>query len=163
MEVKGLETTSPLFKKITMTYKEAYNKIIDAYFRDEIKPMDMKFCFCGTLCDGVIKRFNSDLRFRNDWFERWVSKDYTYHQLKIMEEALLTPLIGFYVYKVNERHGTQWAFINDTPIEVEKTQEYENGLFAGICAALDVLKQIHKERGEDIDDVPIFKKRQLLQ
>jgi len=32
-----------------MTYKQAYDKIIDAYFKDEIKPMDSNFCFCGTL------------------------------------------------------------------------------------------------------------------
>jgi hypothetical protein len=32
-----------------MDYKTAYNKIIDAYFKDEIRPYISKFCFCGTL------------------------------------------------------------------------------------------------------------------
>ena len=35
-----------------MTYNEAYSKIIDAYFRDEIRAMDSNFCFCGTLTDA---------------------------------------------------------------------------------------------------------------
>lgn len=36
-----------------LTYFEARNKIIEAYFRDEIEPWECKFCFCGNLCNNT--------------------------------------------------------------------------------------------------------------
>lgn len=39
--------------------------------------------------------------------------------------------------------------------------DYENKLFNGMVAALEVLKQIHIEHGEVIDEEPVFTKRIL--
>lgn len=61
------------------------------------------------------------------------------------------------VYTVNENKGN-----NDyDPKKHPYNEQYEAALFAGMSAALDVLKQIHIERGEVIDEVPVFTKRQL--
>lgn len=35
-----------------LTYRQAYDKIIDAYFKGEIRPMEAMFCFCGILSDN---------------------------------------------------------------------------------------------------------------
>lgn len=122
-----------------LTYQEAYNKIIDAYFRDEIKPADAQFCFCGTLCDNSSKWFSSPLMRHFD------SHGYSGEDFVKMEVALFN--------KICDEEGVL--------LNKKGTKLYEENLFSGMCAALEVLKQIHKERGEDVDGVTEFTKRKL--
>lgn len=118
-----------------MTYNEAYNKIIDAYFKDEIKPQNPNFCFCGSLCGS----------------DRWNFGDklYTLNQYEKMERALILELINSPNHKVDN----VWQFI--------PSKKYEDALFKGMSAALDVLKEIHRSRGENVDEGIVFKKREL--
>lgn len=119
-----------------LTYRQAYDKIIDAYFKDQMEPYEPNFCFCGNLCDNT-----------NDWFYGMPSETkqpyaashgYSGGQLYLMEQALL-------------RHVAPGPYL-----------EYEDDLFKGMSAALDVLKEIHRSRGENVDeDIPAFTKRQL--
>lgn len=129
-----------------LTYKEAYDKIIDAYFKDEIKPMDAEFCFCGTL---------------NNNSSNWKVADYgySYRDFKMMESALLIRLSDFYIVNINKGRDVEHSFWVGSVCETG--EEYENALFNGMCAALDVLKQIHLDRGEIIDEPIKFKKREL--
>ncbi len=117
-----------------MAYQQARDKIIQAYFRDEIKPLDAKFCFCGTLCDN-----------KSEWHDPPMHKpllEYTGEQFRQMELALWLP---FGVSNILSSHPN-----------------YEEFLFLGMCAALDVLKEIHRSRGEDVDGVEVFKKREII-
>lgn len=125
-----------------MTYKEAYDKIIQAYFRDEIKPMNPKFCFCGTLAGG--QNWGDFCRPHN------ASTRYTYDEFINMEAALLDT--------IDSIMGIPNKAKQELPI-------YEVAMFEGMCAALEVLKQIHLSRGENVDDVEgvgEFKKRELV-
>jgi hypothetical protein len=127
-----------------LTYSQAYDKIIQAYFRGEIKPFDSRFCFCGTLSGSY----------------RWDDSGYTDNELMRMESTLLNqfPFVKYLGCKnVRSKSG---LFISE---EVERMgdEAFESTLFAGMCAALEVLKQIHIERGEVIDEVPVFTKRDL--
>ena len=117
-----------------MNYQQAYNKIIEAYFRDEIKPMHREFCFCGTLAGG------------EDWNK---NSSYNNREYGDMESALLENISHYNCNKI---------LYDETP-----NSEYEKQLFAGMSAALDVLKQIHIERGEVIDEVPAFTLRNVPQ
>lgn len=117
------------------TYKEQFDKITEAYIKGDMKPLDPKFCFCGTICENS-----------NDWFisSCEIHKDYgvyTGPELVRMEKALLDTIDS-------EEYG-------------DSEEEYEAVLFKGMCAAIDVLKQIHIEHGEIIDEVPAFTKREL--
>ncbi len=121
-----------------MTYQQAYNKIIDAYFKDEILPLDPRFCFCGTLCDNTDKWFGFTRRNHRN------SHGYRGSDFVRMETVLLDTLdeeIG----AVNTGH----------PL-------YEVTLFEAMCNTLIELKQIHIERGEVIDEVPEFIRRVLV-
>lgn len=125
-----------------MTYNEAYNKIIEAYFKDEIRPMSTQFCFCGTLAVNV--------KEDNFGHEYWDDERYSRKEYSKMEEALMIGLEAQYV-------DGGWLIYS-----VDKTDaNYEEKLFKGMSMALDVLKQIHIERGEVIDEVPEFTKRNL--
>jgi hypothetical protein len=122
-----------------MTYNEAYNKIIDAYFKNEIKPYKAKFCFCGTLCDKSdawhgVTGFTIFQSAHNDY------NGYAGDDFVRMETALLESIRG--VRRLSDA--------------------YEDALFAGMCAALEELKAIHKSRGENVDELPKLTKRQLV-
>lgn len=120
-----------------LTYKQAYDLIIEAYFKDEIKPYRRSFCFCGTLAG-------------NKFWDDTPIHGYSVSDFGKMEMALLTPL-GCRIYKP----GLTAGGISEGDIE------YEDLLFAGMSAALDVLKEIHRSRGENVDELPALTKRVL--
>ncbi len=128
-----------------MNYKQAFDKITEAYIKGEIKPFDNHFCFCGSLANN-----------RSVW-QSESTNGYSVFEFKKMEEALLDTIskqcFGINTWISDLQHFTQ---------DYEACQNYEDALFAGMSAALDVLKQIHIERGEVIDEVPVFAKRELV-
>lgn len=121
-----------------MTYNEAYDKIIQAYFRDEIKPFNANFCFCGTLSP------NSRWHFRHNLLDQY---PYTLPQYGRMERALFSQISKVEHLGIGE-------IVDNVPYT-------EDELFLGMTAALEVLKQIHRERGEDVDSLPALTKRNL--
>ncbi len=130
------------------TYKEQYDKIIQAYFRDEIKPYRMSFCFCGTLTGG-----NSWTRYIDNSWSPYKGKEFS-----AMENALLST-----IKKLTIGGDPLEIFLGAYgQREVANHPNYETALFEGMCAALEVLKEIHISRGEKIDEeIPQFTKRNL--
>lgn len=118
------------------TYKQAYDEIIDAYFRDKILPLSASFCFCGTLSPTCRWRMQGD----------GIRYPYTIAEYTRMEDALFRGMM---------------KNTNDCRKLQPKSPSYENDLFNGMCKALDELKRIHIERGEEIDENLILSKRQL--
>jgi hypothetical protein len=119
------------------SYQTQFNKITEAYIRGEIKPLDAHFCFCGTLCDNI-----------QQWYQPYRDfKGYTAKEFKRMEDALFVQI-----------RKTTGESVTCTP----KSPLYEDGLFNGMVAALNVLRQIHIEHGEIIDQSPVFQKRELV-
>lgn len=138
-----------------LTYHEAYNKIIEAYFKDEIKPYSGKFCFCGTLA-GFNEYGGCEGNYRG-----WPTKVYNDQELQMMENALLITIfngVGGNLSKFNPFEGDN----SDDRIKTITHPNYEDALFNGMCKALEVLKEIHRSRGENVDDVPVFTKRQKV-
>jgi len=127
------------------TYQQQFDKITEAYIKGEIKPYEPCFCFCGTLCNNESSWFLSSRGEGNG------AGGYSHKELKRMESALV-----YTIDKQTVNHGCKFHL----PETVEPHPNYENALFNGMVAALEVLKQIHIERGEVIDEVPAFKKRE---
>ncbi len=123
-------------------FQTQYNKIIDAYFKDEIKPLYAKFCFCGTLCNNTSKWFYSPRQ------EHRNSHGYIGAEFVYMEKALLDTMY------------LQLQF-DDTVVMYESHPKYESALFDGMVAALSALREIHISRGQVIDEAPVFNKRFL--
>lgn len=133
-----------------MIGQELYNRtvqiLVDAYFKDEIRPEDAEFCFCGTLCNGRISWSNSS--FRQHYHS------YSFLEYGLMEKALFSPWPDITWLKNGD--------IDSSHLELRSEPDYEQKIFDGMCAALGVLKQIHIERGEVIDEVetPFTKRKQ---
>jgi hypothetical protein len=131
-------------------YNEAHNKVIDAYFKDEIQPYDGNFCLCGNL--------SSDCAY--SWAGGWNLEYYSEEEYRALEYALLSTIaeqtLGgkdiYYIYMDQER------------LEIINHPNYEDALFNGMAKGLEVLREIHIKRGEDVDGqlIPQFAKRQLI-
>lgn len=122
-----------------LTYKEAKEKIFDAYFKDEIQPFNTCFCFCGTLCDN-----------NSSW--------YNFHAGLHCDGMLLQTHYPSHGYSGEELKRMEYALLRELPID---RNNYEVKLFEGMCSALEVLKEIHKSRGENVDEEIPFVKRDL--
>jgi hypothetical protein len=123
-----------------MTYKESKDKIIAAYFNNEIEPYEMEFCFCGTLAYD---------NYACDWSVDF----YTKRELKDMEKALLQTIKDETVGEICDMYGLERG--NRLRVVRNKIQahpNYETALFNGMVNALEVLKQIHINKGEEIEE-----------
>ncbi len=132
----------------TLDYKTAYNKVIDAYFKDEIKILNCQFCFCGTL--------NNNDRL---WVQNKENLPYSYTEFSEMEKALFSTFSEI-EWINNGLTDTMGDFDEDDCKDL--IENYEEKLFNGICAALDVLKQIHINRNDEtaLEDIQ-FTQRKL--
>lgn len=154
-------TTNETTNHIYMNYKESYDKVIDAYFKDEIQPYHPRFCVCGNLSNKS---------------ENWGRSGYSNPELRKVEAALLVTIhaetvgfIGDPIFVEDHSYGMEGnhlafyerAQANGGEYEILNHPNYENALFKGMCAALNVLKEIHRSRGEDVDNLPALTKREL--
>lgn len=128
-----------------MTYKQAYDKIIEAYFKDEIRPNEYDFCFCGTLA--------GNRHWTDEGDPNYSGAEYSKMELALFSSFPETKI----TYITGPCFEDQYAYHPETTI-----LDYEDKLFAGMSAALDVLKQIHIDRGEIIDEPIPFTQRQLV-
>lgn len=139
-----------------LTYIEARDKIWNAYFRDEIDPWNSNFCFCGSLAPnefsfkGYKNWNNHDQEFRPE------KHPYTLNEYAQMEIALFKHVGGMCSVIGHRKFGTGSYAIT------KYHSAFEEKLFSGMLAALEVLKSIHKSRGELIpEDETIATKRDL--
>lgn len=135
-----------------LTYRQAFDKITEAYIKDEIRPMKAHFCFCGTLA-------NNDSGWQFASRHEHTAYPYTVKDFGRMEAALFSPFTELEyegIGLINDK--ILWDGNHHKPISV--LPNYEERLFQGMCAALEVLKNIHKSRGENVEDFQ-FTKRQL--
>lgn len=132
-----------------LTYVEARDKIWNAYFRDEIKPLEVDFCFCGTLAGG-------------DVWEDGLCPLYARQEYGIMEKALFSAWSEI-IWIDNADISVKDNRLDTIDIVNKELPDYEDKIFSGMLSALEVLKQIHRERGEVIpEDEPLLKKRNLV-
>lgn len=137
------------------TYKECRDAIIEAYFKNEIKPYCPDFCFCGTLSPAE--------ETPNGMFKLWnypAVADYSKHfftksDYMKMEEALLIAL--------GNKRTSYGDFYWETMAGASPhDDDYEKQLFQGMSNALDVMRDIFIERGLPIEDeYAVFVKREL--
>lgn len=131
------------------TYNEQFNKITEAYIKGEIRPYEANFCFCGTLCN------NDSSWFMSSGGEGKGYGAYSHKELKKMEKAVLCTLAKL-TLGIDEKIPS-----HENMERIKEHLNYETALFNGMVAALEELKQIHIERGEVIDQAPVFIKREL--
>ncbi len=137
----------------TPTFREQYDKIVGAYLRNELEPLDSCACFVGNLLNrndnwGTVSggKFG---RPRHEWGLKAIEVEsnglYSSEDISELEYNFLFP---------EDRDWVQ-AARNST------TEEYEKKLFEQMESTLELLKQIHESKGEVIDNYT-FAKRELV-
>ncbi len=141
-----------------LTYRQAYDRIVDAYFKNELNPFKDCACFIGNLlgdsiwghCRNYIAS-ESQLKEGNELIS---SFGYTLIQIGEMEDNFLNVIIHS-----TTRHGKQTRPRSFNTFYIDKYGgNYEDALFDAMSSTLDMLKKIHEDNGEIID-APVFKKR----
>jgi hypothetical protein len=144
-----------------LTYREAYDRIVDAYFKDQLNPFQSCACFIGNLLGSQIWsacRGNPKLKQESDKVEGLLlinSFGYSIYQIELMEDNFLNEIffaIKGYRYASPRNEGYASGQLMG--------EKYENALFAAMSSTLDILKKIHEENGEVVD-APVFIKREL--
>lgn len=125
---------------IQPTYEQQWQKITEAYMRNEIQPYHPNFCFCGTLCDNS-----------NDWFQ----ESGEYHR-------------DFGIYKGKDFVKMEVALLSKTDENVDRggiciseKADYEQAIFEGMVDALEELRKIHEAKG-DPTAKPIALQKRIL-
>jgi hypothetical protein len=126
------------------TFKEQYDKIVTAYMKDRLTPMDPCACFVGNLLNGS-----------KEWFDfggHVATGGYTARELCRLE----TVFMGSGPFDPDGSVGT----LHGKPYK-GTTLPYEERLYNAMERTLLLLRSIHEERGEVIEDYN-FTKRILV-
>jgi len=151
-----------------LTYQEAYDRIVGAYFGNELNPFIDCACFVGNLLGGngrwacvrTFKRYDAEPGSEMDltqpvrsasWYsERYIAEDscgtYSSDEVVRLENMFLST----YLRRRKIKNGT---------VREEGRQEFnEDLLFEAMDKTLDLLKEIHESHGEVVDR-PAFARR----
>lgn len=132
-----------------MDYRTAFDRITKAYYKGELNPYITCGCFCGNLLQGN-GNWSCNLDKANNF--------YTYEELKDLEKHFLSDI------KINNnKEGlvkyVDWSYYS---VEDPKYLGSEEALFKAMESTLEMLRTIHEDKGEVIEDYN-FVKRELVE
>jgi hypothetical protein len=143
------------------TFQEQYNKIVDAYYKDELVPYANCACFVGNL-------LNNDDNWALGRGNKFGTTNRRWESITEAEQCIKKNANGFYT--LQEILALEMIFMdtlhknltNDAPSPLRKKWEgWENSLFDAMSTTLDALKLIHASKGEVIESFS-FQKRKLV-
>lgn len=138
----------------TPKFINQYNKIVRAYFKNELKPLASRCCFVGNLLNnndkwGVGRTFDYTLEF----VPSVPVKNIPPQALTCLEQESN----GF--YSMEDICKLETIFLNT--LDDRTRGKYENRLFEAMEAALSTLKELHEAKGEIVEEYN-FTKRELV-
>lgn len=140
------------------TFKEQFDKLTEAYIKDEVNGYNCSQCFVGNLLQGNAS-WTSEEGF---WtIPSDVRGFYSQQEVLMVEDIFMRPLTGF-VCQLARKGIDGPPYAQDRYNNYIKAEAgYEDVLFEAFTLALDALKGVHIAHGEQIDDAPVFVKRKL--
>lgn len=147
-----------------MKFIESYNKIVNAYLKDELEPLNACACFVGNLLNNSL-HWGTTCSSENyqylGTFNDVKPQRRSYHIDVIRKESNnfytsddITRLEYNFLHAYGKASGFSW-------IKRYKDTRYEEELYRAMESTLLLLKQIHEEKGEIVEDYT-FTKRELL-
>lgn len=159
------------------TYQEQFNRLTEAYIKLEVNPFSACNCFVGNLLNNntMWSNFRSysalvssdrpveSCKLVSGWGNKY---EYSLDEVISLERCFLLTYIGNNYNQLNafitDECDFETEIYGEDPITYE---EYlviqEEALFKAFEDTLDVLKEIHTKRGENVEFIP-FKKRELV-
>lgn len=136
-----------------ITFEKQFNKLTEAYIKNEIKPWDACACFVGNILNNT-----------NTWsFGRVCTYPANNKPYELVDNGVIYNEILLYAegfYTPEEIVDLENCFLGNITYTKEGTEMYEESLFKAFEKTLDLLKEIHISKGEKIEPFE-FKKREL--
>ena len=138
------------------TFREQYDKIVDAYLRDELEPKNSCACFIGNLLNNSSKWvWCRDWNVKYDPIITTDSKSYLVglRVITLESKGLYTPeeIVEMEALFLKSCGGMNWLRDNNVT---------EENLFKAMEVTLQLLREIHEFKGEVVEDYT-FKQRKL--
>lgn len=132
------------------SFKQQFDKLTEAYINNEVNPSSACACFVGNL-----------LNKSREWaYSR--KFDYEQRPVKAVSTGNLTHIVRVIENEAGGLYTPEEIFSLETLFMFEvKGGMTEEKIFIAFDKTLALLKQIHEAKGEIIDEVPAFTKRQL--
>lgn len=142
----------------TPSYKEQWDKLTKAYINDEVNPYDECACFVGNLLNGSSNwaacRMGDAYRGASKvYFDATFNDYYTSYDIVALENTFMGIIWGYVRPHYVIETGCAYAY--------NHLEEKEEILFKAFEKTLELLKQIHISKGENVEEEFEFKKRQL--
>lgn len=157
----------------TPTFKEQFDKLTEAYIRNEVNPWSPCQCWVGNLLNNqsgwIDGRWMLGKVKSPENIPAWIGIDDKAEIMRLVHNArscVKEQSNGLYTLEeIVELEAIfmtgMEAFGASITIPKNPTPEYEEALFKAFEKTLDRLKEIHIAKGENIDESPVFTKRQL--
>lgn len=151
----------------TPTYQEQWQKITSAYLNNELNPWRNCACFVGNLlqkrsdwafCRSELGVLTQDEIYRNIGIKyiNMLSGD-----LYSAQEIIALELNFLQVIDAGTENKGKLGFAISSDFSLKQEHpNYENALFEAMVSTLEMLRQIHISKGEDVDSIEL-KKREL--
>ena len=135
-------------KGVHPTYKQQFDKLTEAYITDDVRPFSPCACFVGNLLNGRTDWQSGQIGFHSgesasNCIQQESNGLYTIDDINRME----------YNFMIKKFNGAS-IFWDDRKLCID-----EELLFQAFASTLEMLKEIHISKGEEVDEVPEFKKR----
>lgn len=150
-----------------LTYKQAYDRLTEAYIAGKVEPFNPCSCFIGNLL-----LTDNWMELRNGWSECKVNKgrnplfinyeNYTNIEIVRMEHIFMKEYVMNHPTGKGKNFSTLIMYYSGEDYVINRMANSgidEEALFKAFCVALDELREIHLSKGEDLEEVPVFKRR----
>jgi hypothetical protein len=140
-----------------ISFKEQFDKLTEAYIRNEVNPYEPCGCFVGNL----LNRHQDWVTVRLSWASPIADRSLPFYEdgykcIKKESDGTYTPqeitdleFLFMMTYEINGGTSSQ-----------TKSEKEEDALFIAFETTLDALKKLHEANGEKVDEFT-FKKRTL--
>lgn len=136
-------------------YYKTVNLLLDAYNTGELKHGDCEYCAVGNICKEASEKTgigNSRWNGAFCTFKNETGDSYVQMVRGFIPTNIALALINATGYTVEELKQVEWAF--ETSIPINQREYYtevniKQGQYIGLCAVLEVLKDIHSAEVED--------------
>lgn len=133
------------------TYAQQWQKITSAYLNDTLDPYRNCACFIGNMLNG---KFSWSLGRTIDGDYR-VVPSFNKRHIIIAEECIAKEAGG--LYTIEDICRLEDNFLQFA-IAAPCSPNYENALYEAMVSTLELLRQIHISKGEDVDALPLVKR-----
>ena len=155
-----------------MNYKQQYDKLTEAYIKNEVTPWSPCNCFVGNLlnnnCQWVKGR---SIPYTNGTMKNNLINGYKNLEIdnyKVINECIKSEAKGYYTSEeiISLESRFMSTYLENLDVDTSSINELlllinEDALFLAFEAALDLLKYIHISKGENIEEQFTFTKRTL--